>query len=52
MQSYSHFTLIEREKLRIKLQEGKSIRQIARELGRNASSVSRELKRNRNKDGQ
>ncbi len=32
MQSYSHFTLIEREKLRIKLQEGKSIRQIAREL--------------------
>lgn len=51
MQSYNHFTLIEREMLRIKLQDGKSIRQIARELGRNASSVSRELKRNRNKNG-
>ncbi len=51
MQSYKHFTLVERENLRVKLQEGKSLRQIAKELGRNASSISRELKRNKNKNG-
>lgn len=51
MQSYHHFTLVERERLRIKLQEGKSLRKIARELGRNVSSISRELKRNGKKDG-
>ncbi len=51
MQPYNHFTLVERENLRIKLQEGKSLRQIARELNRNVSSVSRELKRNGKKDG-
>lgn len=51
MQPYKHFTLVERENLRIKLQEGKSLRHIARELGRSASSISRELKRNRNKNG-
>lgn len=49
MKSYTHFTLSERECLQEKLLLGKSIRTIAKELGRNASSVSRELKRNRNK---
>lgn len=51
MKSYTHFTLEERECLRIKLTEGKSMRQIAREMGRNVSSVSREYARNKKKDG-
>lgn len=51
MQLYTHFTLEERYSLRIKLEENKSLRTIAEELGRNVSSISRELKRNRNKDG-
>lgn len=51
MQSYHHFTLEERECLRIKLTEGKSLRQIAREMERNVSSISRELSRNGKKDG-
>ncbi len=46
MQSYHHFTLSERENLRIKLSEKKSLREIAKELCRNVSSISRELKRN------
>ena len=51
MQSYQHFTLIERESLSEKLKEGKSFRKIAQEMKRNVSSVSREYNRNRNKDG-
>jgi IS30 family transposase len=51
MQSYHHITLEERESLRIKLSERKSLRQIAGEMGRNVSSISRELSRNRKKDG-
>lgn len=51
MQLYTHFTLEERDSLRIKLKENKSLRTIAKELGRNVSSISRELKRNRNRDG-
>jgi IS30 family transposase len=51
MQSYQHFTLTERESLQEKLKEGKSVTEIAMELGRNKSSVSREIKRNKNKDG-
>jgi len=50
MQSYTHFTLEEREKLRIYLNEGKSLREIAGLLRRSPSSISRELARNRNKD--
>ena len=49
MQSYTHFTLEERESLRIMASEGKSIRAIAKELKRNPSSISRELSRNKNK---
>ena len=51
MQFYQHFTAGERESLRAYSAEGKSIREIGRLLGRSPSSVSRELKRNRNKDG-
>jgi IS30 family transposase len=46
MQPYQHYTLSERESLAEKIKEGKSMRQIARELGRSPSSVSREIKRN------
>ena len=51
MQSYNHFTLEERERLRIYLSENKSIRKIGKLLGKSPSSVSRELARNKNKDG-
>lgn len=51
MQFYKHFTLEERDSLRIKLSEEKSLRKIAKEMGRNVSSISRELRRNRNRDG-
>ena len=44
--SYNHFTTKERECLLVGLTKNLSIRQIAKELGRNPSSVSRELKRN------
>lgn len=46
MKSYKHFTLSEREYLQESLEKGKSIRQIAKFLGRSPSSVSREIKRN------
>ena len=45
MKSYSHFTLSERKSLAGMLGK-KSYRQIARELGRSPSSISREVKRN------
>jgi IS30 family transposase len=51
MQLYQHFTLEERQNLRYKLDERKSLRTIAREMRRNVSSISRELTRNGNKDG-
>jgi IS30 family transposase len=50
MQSYVHFTLSERGSLYQLWKEGKSLRQIALELGRNVSSISRELRRNRDSD--
>ena len=46
MSSYKHFTLEERKKLEEGLKKGKSQRAIARELGRSASSISREVARN------
>lgn len=51
MRPYQHFTLTERESLSEKLKEGKSLRCIAREMNRDVSSISREYKRNCNKDG-
>ena len=45
--NYHHFTIEERSCLREYFIQGKSYRQIAKLLGRNVSSVSRELKRNR-----
>lgn len=49
MMSYTHFTLTERECLSEKLKEGKSYRQIAKEMGRSPSTISREVKRNYSK---
>lgn len=51
MLSYIHFTHDERICLGELLKEGKSIRQIARELGRSPSTISREIKRNSSKNG-
>lgn len=47
--SYTHFTLEERKYLQQLLSEGYSFRKIAGFLGRNVSSVSREINRNRSK---
>ena len=46
MSQYHHFTMFEREKILFFRTQNKSIRFIAKELGRSPSSVSRELKRN------
>jgi len=51
MQSYHHFTIEERECLLEKLKEGQTLRKIAKELNKNVSSISREIKRNKNKNG-
>lgn len=48
--SYTHITIEERKSLQEFKREGLSIREIARRLDRSASSISRELKRNGNKD--
>ncbi len=45
--SYTHLTIDEREMLLIFCERGLGVREIARQLGRSASSVSRELERNR-----
>ena len=51
MSQYTHFTTEEREMSRVMKEKGYSIRKIAVELKRSPSSVSREFKRNANKDG-
>ncbi len=44
--SYTHLTIDEREMLLIFCERGLGVREIARQLGRSASSISRELNRN------
>jgi IS30 family transposase len=51
MSSYKHFTSKERERLQELLEKNFSIRKIAKDLGRNPSSVCREIKRNSSKKG-
>ncbi len=51
MSSYTHFTMAERETSMTLLAQGAGIRTIARVMGRSPSSVSREIRRNRKKDG-
>ncbi len=48
---YKHFTIEEREKIQYGRWENKSVRTIAKELGRSASSVSREINRNKSQKG-
>lgn len=50
MMSYTHFTREERKSLQEFKKEGLSIREMARRLDRSPSSISREFKRNSNKD--
>lgn len=49
MKPYTHFTLEERESLYLLLTLNKKISEIAKELGRSKSTISREIKRNSNK---
>lgn len=49
MSHYKHLTLSEREKLMYFLAKSYSMRRIAKELGRSASTISRKLKRNTSK---
>lgn len=44
--SYGHFSIEEREIIALRLAEGKSPKQISKELGRHHSSVSAEIERN------
>ena len=49
--SYKHLSIEEREKLQLMLWQKQSVRDIAKELGRNPSSISREINKNRRCDG-
>lgn len=51
MLSYTHFKHDERISLHNFLKDGLGIREIARRLGRNPSTISREIKRNSNSKG-
>ena len=51
MSHYTHLTIEEREKAMVLQQQGKGNNEIARELGRSPSSISRELRRNMGSDG-
>ena len=44
--TYSHLSLVERERLFGLLKQGKSLRNIGKELGRSHTSLAREIKRN------
>lgn len=50
--TYEHLSLIERDRLYLMRSEGKKLREIGVQLGRSASTISRELRRNRHKDSQ
>ena len=47
MKRYKRIRIEEREEIMKSLAEGKSLREIAREINRNVSSISREIKRNK-----
>ncbi len=52
MKSYTHFTQEERESIYLLLKLNKNLTEIAAELGRHKSSVSREIRRNSSINGQ
>jgi IS30 family transposase len=47
MKQYSHLNFRERQKIEDRLVVKKSMRWIGKQLGRSASSISREIKRNK-----
>lgn len=49
--SYSHLTIDERSRIEYNLRNGVSISMIAKVSGRNKSIISRELGRNKEKEG-
>ena len=51
MSHYHHLSISERESIWESVLKGKSLRQIASELGRNVSTISREIRRNRQAHG-
>lgn len=51
MSHYQHLSISERESIWESVLKGKSFRQIASELGRNVSTISREIKRNKSRNG-
>lgn len=51
MSHYHHLSISERESIWESVLKGKSLRQIAIDLGRSVSTISRELRRNRKKRG-
>ena len=51
MKFYKQLSVDERNGLQFYFMQKKSMREIARLLGRNVSTISRELKRNGNKNG-
>jgi len=51
MGHYNHLSTNEREITMVEREKGMSMRAIARMTGRSASSISRELRRNQNRDG-
>lgn len=52
MSHYHHLSIEERESILVGIHSGKSLRQIGRELGRAASSISREIRRHYKRKGQ
>lgn len=48
---YNHLTLKERCRIDVLLQDGISYSEIARDLQRNSSTISREVRRNMGQDG-
>ena len=52
MNHYTHLTIDEREKARVLLELGFSLRAIARKLNRAVSTISREIRRNQKKNGE
>lgn len=49
--TYQHLSFVEREELSVGLYSGDSVREIARQLGRSPSTLSRERRRNQIPDG-
>ena len=51
MKTYNHLTEYEREVIRVELELGKTYRNIGKILGRDHTTISREIKRNQMKQG-